>query len=144
MIITAGVGGVVIGTAVGWNSPITHLLTKDNAVYEEIAWKVTGYYCLGTMVGGLVQGLLAKQIGYRWSAVVYDSVVLAGWLILLGVNSADDWPRTMMVGRFVQGFGTGALGLLVPTYISHVADFDLRGKPRFFSHDNHPYIYPSI
>lgn len=126
MLTTAGLYGVVIGTAVGWNSPVTQLMIKDNAAADDesdrVPWKVAGCYCLGTTVGGLVQCLFNKKLSYRMSAIVYDLAVLFGWTALFfELNLVG-------TGRFVQGIGTGGLGLLIPTYLSHIADFDIRGE----------------
>lgn len=120
---------MVIGTAVGWNSPATELLSaKDDAAADGdpvVVWKTAGYYCLGTAAGGLIQRPLTKCVGHRWSAVAYDAVALIGWLALLGADSG--WPWSVALGRLVQGFGTGGLGLLIPTYISHITNVDVRG-----------------
>jgi len=136
LVFTAGLSGVVIGTAIGWNSPVTQLLTKSCHMVDTSGsgggdldvWKIAGYYCLGTVIGGLVQGLLAKSIGYRWSTMAFDSATLIGWLVLLEIDDFPNWQHTIMVGRFVQGFGTGGLSLLTPTYISHITDFGIRGN----------------
>jgi len=137
-VLTAGLGGVVIGTAVGWNSPADQLMTKDKAAEDgdrdPVYWALAGSYCLGTTVGGLVHRPLADSIGFRRSAAVYDAAVFAGWLVLQLQQPAIDSgpvvgpPRAICAGRLIQGLGAGGLGLSTPTYISHIADPDVRGE----------------
>lgn len=132
MLTTAGLYGVVIGTAMGWNSPVTQLMIKGDASADEhsnqVTWRVAGCYCLGTTVGGLLQGLFNKVLCYKMSAIVYDLNVLIGWAILFQLNSNPFGSHAIWIGRFIQGIGTGGLGLLIPTYLSHITDFDIRGK----------------
>lgn len=130
--LTVGVGGIVIGTAVGWNSPVTQLRIQTNAdwaddVRGQVVLETAVCYCLGTVLGCLAQGWLVCSLGFRYSVVLYDSLVFVGWLIVLQVDSAPFGAEAIWIGRLVQGMGTGGLGLLIPTYISHITDFDIRG-----------------
>lgn len=138
---TAGLSGVVIGTTIGWNSPVTCLMMKHETCDPQIiSLYMAGYFCLGTTLGGVVQGRLVAAVGYKLSAVVFDSAVLAGWLFLTQVEcfpgrcrDEDCYPdatssQDVWIGRLVQGFGTGGLGLLTPTYISHITHFGVRGN----------------
>lgn len=128
-----------MGVAVGWNSPAARLMTEDgtgldcDAWCDPIAWRTAGSYCAGTAVGGLVQGLLSRTVGYRWAVVLSDLAVFVGWLLVARAEFPCSWagpvgPYTVCVGRMVQGLGAGALGLLTPAYITQVADCSVRGE----------------
>lgn len=126
----------MIGTAVGWNSPVTDLMNKGNGdckddndnVRRLVAWNTAGCYCLGTMIGSFLQGTIANMVGYKLAIVVCDLIVLVGWLILLQVDKTPVGSQAIWVGRLVQGFGSGGLGILTPVYISQITDFNIRGK----------------
>lgn len=131
-VFAAGLSGVVIGTAFAWNSAAARLTrTYGNSVRDyggetdDSGWYVDAVACyfLGTAVGGLILGPVTRNIGYRWSVVGCDTVVLIGWLLLSQVNLAPVWAI-----RLAHGIGTGGLGLLIPTYIVHIADFRIRGE----------------
>lgn len=128
---------MVIGTAVGWNSPVTQLMIKGNGDCKDngvearhlvASWNTAGCYCLGATVGSLVQGILADTIGCRQAMVVCDLIVLVGWLILLQVDNTPVGSQAIWAGRLFQGFGSGGLSLLTPVYITQITDFDIRGK----------------
>ncbi|VVC26756.1 Sugar transporter, conserved site,Major facilitator superfamily domain,Major facilitator, sugar [Cinara cedri] len=144
---TASLSGVVVGTTFGWNSPVAWLTMRQNELSDPhtIVVYMAGCFLLGTVLGGMLQGRLTSFIGYRWSAFVYDSVVLVGWLILTQVHCLSGGPReddscypvigsswVVLTGRLVHGFGTGGLGLLTPTYICHITDFVIRGRVQMF------------
>lgn len=127
-----GVGGIVIGTAIGWNSPVMQLRIQTNAdwaddVRGQIALETAGCYCLGTVFGCLAQGQLVCSLGFRYSLVLYNLLVFVGWLIVLQVDSAPFGAEAIWIGRLVQGMGIGGLSLLIPTYISHITDYNMRG-----------------
>jgi len=100
----------------------------SSAPYNHIAQDVLGYFFLGSAVGGLVQGALSNAIGCQLSIVAYDAIVLVGWSTMLLIDACPATSWAVWIGRFVQGFGASGLGLSVATYITHVADFDIRGK----------------
>lgn len=148
-LVVAGLSGVVIGSAVGWSSPAIQLMIKGNNEYNEgfcgnggvtystsddgrnqITWNTLGCFCLGSAMGSLVQGALSNAIGCQLSIAAYDAVVLIGWSAMLLIDACPATSRAVWIGRLVQGFGTGGLGLSVATYITHIADFDIRGRQR--------------
>lgn len=128
----AGLSGVVIGTAFAWNSAAARLTRTSDSDVCDVHRKTAGSgwysdaaacYFLGTAVGALVLGPTARAFGYRWSVIACDAVVFVGWLSL----SPLDWTP-VWAARLVHGIGTGGLGLLTPAYITHVADFRVRGE----------------
>jgi len=130
-VFAAGLSGVVIGTSFAWNSAsarLTRTYGNDYSVNLEMTdsgWYVDAVACyfLGTTVGALILGPVTRNIGYRWSVVGCDTVVLIGWLLMSQVNLAPVWAI-----RLAHGIGTGGLGLLTPVYIAHITDFSIRGE----------------
>lgn len=68
---------------------------------------------IGTLFGALVAAPLADKIGRRFSITFWCIIVSVG--VIVQISSTDKWYQIMM-GRFVAGWGVGALSLLVPMY----------------------------
>jgi SP family sugar:H+ symporter-like MFS transporter len=68
---------------------------------------------IGTLFGALIAAPIADKVGRRYSISFWSTIVCVG--IIVQISSTDKWYQIMM-GRFVAGFGVGALSLLVPMY----------------------------
>jgi sugar porter (SP) family MFS transporter len=79
---------------------------------------------IGTLFGALVAAPLADKIGRRFSITFWCIIVSVG--VIVQISSTDKWYQIMM-GRFVAGWGVGALSLLVPMYQAETAPRHIRG-----------------
>ncbi|KAI1776817.1 general substrate transporter [Hypoxylon cercidicola] len=85
---------------------------------------IVGLLSIGTLIGALVAAPIADRIGRRISVCLWSIVVSAGFVIQVASN--DSWVQ-VMIGRFVSGWGVGALSLLVPMYQAETAPPWIRG-----------------
>jgi MFS transporter, SP family, sugar:H+ symporter len=65
---------------------------------------------IGNLIGALVGGPIADIIGRKPSVQVWCVMFMIGNIVMI---SADDKWYQVMLGRLVQGFGVGALSLMV-------------------------------
>ena len=79
---------------------------------------------IGTLFGALLGGPLADLIGRRPSIVFWNVIFCVGNIVM--ISSTEKWYQIMM-GRFVAGFGVGALSLLVPMYMAETGPRHIRG-----------------
>lgn len=79
---------------------------------------------IGALISSLVVGRIGDVIGRR-RTILYGSIVflIGGALQTLALNM-----NMMMAGRFVAGFGVGALTTIVPVYQSEISPPHNRGK----------------
>ncbi|KAF9734901.1 hypothetical protein PMIN01_07804 [Paraphaeosphaeria minitans] len=85
---------------------------------------IVGLLSIGTLFGALVGAPIADWIGRKLSIIFWCLVFSVG--IIVQVSATDKWYQ-IMLGRFVAGFGVGALSLLVPMYQAETAPPHVRG-----------------
>lgn len=124
---TVGLSGAVIGMSVGWISAARRSTASADGELDAARWQTVGAYCAGVPVGGLALGLASRFVGYRLSVVLCQFLAFFGWLLLTQAAPLVDEQLIVVLGRFVHGLAAGGLGLLAPTYIAHIANFDMRG-----------------
>lgn len=79
---------------------------------------------IGTLIGALIGGPIADIIGRRPSVIVWCVIFCVGNIVMIAAD--DKWYQVMM-GRWVQGLGVGALSLLVPMYMAETGPRHIRG-----------------
>ncbi|KAK4906519.1 hexose transporter hxt5 [Elasticomyces elasticus] len=72
---------------------------------------IVGLLSIGTLLGALLAAPLADKIGRRLSITFWSVICAIGFVVQIATSYA--WYQ-LMIGRFVAGFGVGALSLLVP------------------------------
>ena len=79
---------------------------------------------IGTLMGALVGGPVADIIGRRPSVSLWCIIFMVGNIVVI---AADHHWYEVMMGRWVQGLGVGALSLLVPMYMAETGPRHIRG-----------------
>ncbi|KAF2122876.1 MFS monosaccharide transporter-like protein [Lophiotrema nucula] len=85
---------------------------------------VVALLSIGTLFGALIGAPIADWIGRKFSIIFWCIVFSVGMIVQ--ISATDKWYQVMM-GRFVAGFGVGALSLLVPMYQAETAPRHIRG-----------------
>lgn len=85
---------------------------------------IVGLLSIGTLFGALIGAPIADRIGRRPSISAWCAVTAVGFIVQIA--SINKWYQVML-GRFISGWGVGALSLLVPMYQSESAPPWIRG-----------------
>jgi len=116
---------MVMGTILGWTSPANTLL--QNGVGFPISvddLKSFGsIFGIGAVFGALPAGKLSATIGRRYSMVLFEIIIIIGWIFLTMANAS--WM--LLAGRVLQGVGVGALCTVIPTYVAEISQPHIRG-----------------
>ncbi|XP_068151048.1 facilitated trehalose transporter Tret1 [Drosophila tropicalis] len=117
------------GLGAGWISPVMRDLQTENSplpfeVYvNEISW-IGSIVGIGSVVGNLLAGLLQDRIGRK--LVMYGIAIpyTSFWLLIYFAQSVE----YLYVGRFLAGMTGGSSYVVLPTFISEIADANIRGR----------------
>nr|XP_045597470.1 solute carrier family 2, facilitated glucose transporter member 8-like [Procambarus clarkii] len=126
--LAACLGGLVMGTGLGYSSPAGPLLMTNTTgetlhlTQQQYDWFISSLN-LGGVAGSLGGGLCTNQLGRRPTMLLTGPLSLAGWaLIAFGQNFA-----MLAAGRVLIGASMGATCTAAPTYVGEVASPDIRG-----------------
>eukprot|EP00102_Acyrthosiphon_pisum_P026970 XP_016664180.1 PREDICTED: facilitated trehalose transporter Tret1-like isoform X2 [Acyrthosiphon pisum] len=121
----ATLGAMVMGTILGWTSPANTLL--QNGVGFPISVddlkSFSSIFGIGAACGALPAGKLSATIGRRYSMVLFEIIIIIGWIFLTMANAS--WM--LLAGRVLQGVGVGALCTVIPTYVAEISQPHIRG-----------------
>ncbi|RZC34873.1 Sugar tr and/or MFS 1 domain containing protein, partial [Asbolus verrucosus] len=122
----------VAGIAFGWTSPVLPKLNgnvdPDNnplgrpVTPSEESW-ITGFLCLGAMVGPLGAGPMADKIGRKKSLLVLSLPMAVSLLVTAFAKTVPLY----YVMRFVLGVGAGSVYTVLPMYLGEIAEDHNRG-----------------
>ncbi|KAI5968881.1 ITR1 [Candida margitis] len=85
---------------------------------------ITSATSLGALLGAIVGGILANLIGRKRVLLGSNAIFVVGTIIQLAAKTV--W--TMIVGRFVLGWGVGIASLIAPLMLSELAPSKYRGR----------------
>lgn len=85
---------------------------------------ITSATSLGAFLGAIIGGVLANLIGRKRVLLGSNVVFVVGTIIQVAAHTV--W--TMIVGRFVLGFGVGIASLISPLMLSELAPSRYRGR----------------
>lgn len=85
---------------------------------------ITSATSLGALITALFGGPTADAFGRKWVISFANIMFIAGASIQTGAHTL--W--TMIVGRFIMGFGVGFASLVAPMYLSELAPTKYRGR----------------
>jgi len=115
-----------MGTILGWMLSVNVLLIEKGSL--DITAEEIKTYCslfgMGAIIGALPAGKVASAIGNRHSMILFEAFVVLGWTLLTVLYAT--WM--LILGTILQGFGTGALCAIIPTYIGEISQDHVRGK----------------
>ncbi|XP_029669723.1 facilitated trehalose transporter Tret1-like [Formica exsecta] len=124
--ISASIMAIGVGTALAWTSPVLPQLYEPDSwlviTKEQGSW-VSSLLALGAMLGAILSGPMADKIGRKKSLLLLTAPFLLSWVII--IFASELW--LINVARFIVGIGVGAACVLVPTYISEIAETSTRG-----------------
>ncbi|KAJ8679158.1 hypothetical protein QAD02_014945 [Eretmocerus hayati] len=127
--ISATLSMVAAGTVYGWTTttkPQFVNKTKSYASFDvsedEFSW-VISITVIGSMVGALYGAYVTTSLGRRTCLLMTSIFYIAGWLLVITAQRV--W--FLYVSRFILGIGVGMSYTANPTYISEVADVNIRG-----------------
>lgn len=99
---------------------------------EELSW-VTSIMNIGGVIGTLIFGPLADYIGRKKSLLIIAIPLIFNWLMVaFGKNMI-----VLLIARLLSGIAGGGIFVVLPLYISEVAQDDKRGLFSTFLILNH-------
>ncbi|XP_065354591.1 facilitated trehalose transporter Tret1-like [Calliphora vicina] len=116
------------GIATGWISPTLHKLQSDNSPtnfvvsVEQVSW-IGSLFGLGSLSGNIIFGLLLNRIGRKWCMYLIALPFVSAWILIY-------FSKTyiyLYVARFLSGMTGGGNYVVVPIFISEIADPSIRG-----------------
>lgn len=110
--------GYISGALVVMGTDLGKELTSGN---KEL---ITSATSLGALIFACVGGPLADLAGRKWVVSGANILFIVGAIIQVAAHSL--W--TMIVGRFIMGWGVGLASLVAPLYISEMAPSRFRGR----------------
>ncbi|XP_064541801.1 facilitated trehalose transporter Tret1-2 homolog [Drosophila montana] len=117
------------GVGVGWLSPtLTKIQTPDTPLdfqvgIDEISW-LGSMLGLGSLFGNLTIAFLLERMGRKFCIYLLAGPYACLWILIYCASNVS----YLYVARFLCGFTGGAGYLIVPIYISEVADSSIRGS----------------
>lgn len=117
---------VSVGTALAWTSPVLPQLYAEDSwlviTQEQGSW-ISSLLALGAIAGAVPAGPMADKLGRKKSLLLLSVPFLLSWAVIVGTSAL--W--LIYAARFVVGIGVGASCVLVPTYVSEIAETSTRG-----------------
>ncbi|KAJ0728144.1 putative major facilitator, sugar transporter, major facilitator superfamily [Helianthus annuus] len=117
-------GSFVYGSAVGFSSPAQTGMMDDLGLSVDEYSVFGSILTIGAMVGAVMSGKIADQLGRRWTMGLSQMFCLLGWLAIL-YSQAVSW--LLDAGRLFIGYGIGVTSYVVPVYIAEITPKNLRG-----------------
>nr|XP_003704539.1 PREDICTED: facilitated trehalose transporter Tret1-like [Megachile rotundata] len=121
-------GGIAVGTTVGWTSSAGDGGRKLQDVYQieisedQFSW-ISSLTTLGGGVACLPTGVLTKIIGRKMSMMLTIIPFTIAWLLIIFANSV----LMFCIGRFIIGLSAGAFCVAAPMYSAEIAENQIRG-----------------
>jgi len=116
--------GLLFGYDQGVISGALSFIAADFNLSTTLQEVVTSWVTLGALVGALLAGGLADQLGRQ------RTMVVAGILFAIGALGETLAPGTvvLVIARFVLGFGVGVASVAGPLYAAEMAPKRTRGR----------------
>lgn len=116
------------GVGLGWLSPTLSILQSESSPLDfpvsvdEASW-IGSLLGLGSLCGNIVIGCLQNIIGRKLCLYVIALPHICMWVLIYCAKSVE----YLIVARFLGGFTGGACYVVLPLFISEIADAGVRG-----------------
>lgn len=118
---------VGVGTALAWTSPVLPQLYEESfwlvITKEQGSW-VGSLLALGAIAGAVPSGPMADRLGRKKTLLLLTIPFLLSWAIIIFASKL--W--LIYLARFIVGIAVGASCVVIPTYISEIAETSTRGS----------------
>ncbi|XP_030239813.1 facilitated trehalose transporter Tret1 [Drosophila navojoa] len=129
--VAANLSAFVVGTCLGWTSPILPKLksndTSDSPLDRPITSEEDAYIssliAIGALVAPFIAGPLADRIGRKW--VLLSSSVFFVLAFVLNMIASQVW--ILYLSRVIQGCGVGFVMTAQPMYVGEISTDNVRG-----------------
>ncbi|KAH8334417.1 hypothetical protein KR059_009960 [Drosophila kikkawai] len=117
------------GLGVGWMSPVMRDLQTDQSplnfpvLVDEVSW-IGSLVGIGSVMGNLFAGFLQDRIGRKLVLFALAVPNTIFWFLIYFVQSVE----FLYIGRLMAGMTGGACYVVLPTFISEIADTNVRGR----------------
>lgn len=117
---------VGVGTALAWTSPVLPQLYEKTSwlviTKEQGSW-ISSLLALGAIVGAVPSGPMSDKLGRKKTLLLLTVPFVLSWAIIIFTSKL--W--LIYVARFIVGVAVGAACVVVPTYITEIAETSIRG-----------------
>ncbi|GJQ76286.1 hypothetical protein Trydic_g2015 [Trypoxylus dichotomus] len=120
--IAATMGGLTLGTTIGWSSPAQDILIEGGVTQQQYP-HISSIMCLGAATAQLYLFFTIDRLGRRWTMIIMACPIIACYALMGVINN---WI-VFLIARFWLGFCGGAFCVAAPTYIGEFADKHIRG-----------------
>ncbi|KAH8352345.1 hypothetical protein KR084_003519 [Drosophila pseudotakahashii] len=117
------------GLGVGWMSPVMRDLPTNQSpldfpvLVEDVSW-IGSLVGIGSMLGNILAGTLMNRIGRKLVMLGIAFPYMMFWCMIYFVQSVE----FLYVGRLLAGMTGGAVYVVLPTFLSEIADDKIRGR----------------
>lgn len=118
--------GFMFGYDTGYISGALVVIGKDLGGHLSSGDKelITSATSLGAFITALIGGGIADTFGRKWVISFANVMFIVGG----GMQTGAHTKWTMIVGRFIMGWGVGLASLVAPIYLSELAPTRFRGR----------------
>ncbi|XP_035795544.1 facilitated trehalose transporter Tret1-like [Anopheles albimanus] len=127
--IGANIISLSLGTAIGWLSPFLPLLISHDSPLEhgpvtdvQATW-IASLLCIGAFFGTFLFGWSAERFGRKISLLATALPLIGFWPCVAFGTSVE----LLYAARLLAGLGAAGVFLLVPMYITEIAEDRIRG-----------------
>ncbi|XP_053681314.1 facilitated trehalose transporter Tret1 [Anopheles nili] len=127
--IIVNLASVMVGTALGWTSPVgPKLASKITSPLDTIptvsenSW-IASLVAVGALIAPFIAGPLAERFGRKLTLLGSSAFFIVSFILLLTTGTVTQ----VMVARLIQGLGVGFVMTVQTMYIGEIASAEYRG-----------------
>lgn len=124
LLATAGLGGLLYGIDVGIIAGALPYLQDTSGLNSGQLSFIVAAVLLGSVIAGLVAGMLADWLGRRWLMAI-AGITFVSSIPLIAMSQGYE---PLLFGRLLQGISAGLIGVVVPLYLAECLGAANRGR----------------